>query len=306
MRDWHQTEFATFPPAGKKKPAGIPPIVGIKGLGKGLEQIDKDLDRYQLRLNKKSTVKGAQKIARLYDEAKVGDLIVPVYPQNTQLDFEYSDPKVSLPSEFSSHLDRPIVEAASAVTMEVESVKIAAVKKVLDSVFPYAVGNFLQSHRHSRQGRAEHLVGHLGDALEAKDAYCNLIALLFIHYHSIADQNSELSGYLEKGLVSLLDAAAPDADIMKNRYLGALQLRQVPESPHLDRASQFVFRLFSETSACSMKEKDPVFLFLKGWIIDRCPTVRDVLFEKTVVQDQEQYTYLVQMNELLAALKEKD
>jgi hypothetical protein len=310
----------------QKKNFAIPFVLGSKGMGESLDQRAQALSHQQQRLlTTQFTVSRLLKIIHLYDEANLGQLSqLSKYVDwpNTGLDFEYWDPReASL--EFSSQLEKPVVEIVEEPRSTVPSNRekvIEVLGEGLSTLTQYVLGNYKQSNRHNRKGRAEHLVEQLGvaftdlqlmvDEEEAfyQDTCCGVITFLFIHYQSIEDWDSELSKDIERSLVALLDAFTMEVESMIGGYQQALAMRAASQtkSNYLERAAKFMLHFFPVEPAPTAKEKDSVFSFLLSWIIHHSPEVTAALFEKTLTGGQEQYTYHAEVSQLLASLRERD
>ena len=210
----------------------------------------------------------------------------------------------------------PKLQDGSEFQMDTESMAYA-VTQCRALISQYAEGQFASKHPHSRKGRAGHLAAALQESDEAlqslvgikseedkhdfSEIYARLIALLFLHYQSIADPKSELSRKLETGLMSLLHV-----DKEEIRYSDAQEERKSLEALDLNRVYQTMSKLFSTTQTGTRKETEPFYLFLKNLIIQDFPSVRDMLFENTGTEDKPTYSLLPQVDEVLTQLKEKD
>jgi hypothetical protein len=292
-----QTEFTTFPEqTGSLLPAVDLPI-GEKGKEKQLDAIETKFAELE------GDLANARAIATLFGAAKMHQVNV-VNPFGPGLAFAQSAPFLtptisesdsetseSVPPQVPEPSEAPEVPEKSAVRdfPMTDSDKIRAMRDSVGFISRYAVGDFEKGSRHTRQGRAMHLVEFINQTLQGfhdellnkkrEERYRMLIVSLFMHYLSIRDANSELSKQIEKSLIHLLGIPSMDMTVIQ-AYRNAVGMRGQSATPTSGVPSFFkkAFSMF-QSQAADTKTDDPVCLFLKDAVIRYFPGVRDMMFD---------------------------
>jgi len=184
-----------------------------------------------------------------------------------------------------------------------EETRLAAALLIIDS---YLGMRGKQAETQPRHGRAEHLkmkLEYFIDAIqesstseERSEKYNAVIGYLFLHYQSISNSKSDLSLKIERALVELLNFKFDNTPYVQ--YTKAVDARE--------KAS--VFHAV-ETFFAPEKDKkaDPVFLFLRKYILTHRLAVRAAFFEREpdLVRGKE-YVLTEPMQKILTQLEEKD